>query len=165
MVLTLGLRYDYLTQPQTIDGDSWNNFDIQNKRWIIGAATMPPLCSVGKAAPCIPDAFQNDPHFNNVVLAGNLSSRRLRLKITLDLGCVAWSLNSKSVIRAGYGLYFDPLPARSQYAQNDLEAAVWPDATAFASPTARTRPSVSRMAAPSTSSISATGLRHAAAGE
>jgi hypothetical protein len=36
------------------------------------------------------------------------------------------------VIRAGYGLYFDTLPARSQYAQNDLEATVWPDATAFA---------------------------------
>jgi hypothetical protein len=44
------------------------------------------------------------------------------------------------VIRAGYGLYFDPLPARSQYAQNDLEAAVWPDATAFASPTGANAP-------------------------
>jgi hypothetical protein len=40
-------------------------------------------------------------------------------------------LNPKTVLRAGYGLYWDPLPARSQYAQNDLEANVWPDATAF----------------------------------
>ncbi len=45
---------------------------------------------------------------------------------------VAWALNSKTVLRGGYGLYWDAVPARSQYAQNDLELAVWPDATAFA---------------------------------
>jgi hypothetical protein len=141
VVLTLGLRYDYLTQPKTLDGRLWNNFDIQNKRWIIGAASMPPLCSVAKAAPCIPDAFQNDPHFNNVVLAGKsfFAPAPVRDNLGPRVG-VAWSLNSKNVIRAGYGLYFDPLPARSQYAQNDLEAAVWPDATAFASPTGTNAP-------------------------
>jgi len=141
LVLTLGLRYDYLTQPKTLDGRLWNNFDIQNKRWIIGAASMPPLCSVAKAAPCIPDSFQSDPHFNNVVLAGKAFFAPAPVKDNLGprFG-VAWSLNSKNVIRAGYGLYFDPLPARSQYAQNDLEAAVWPDATAFASPTGTNAP-------------------------
>ena len=70
LVLTLGLRYDYLTQPKTLDGRLWNSFDLQNQRWIIGARVMPPLCSIAKAAPCIPDAFLSDPHFNNVVLAG-----------------------------------------------------------------------------------------------
>ena len=133
VVLTLGLRYDYLTQPKTLDGRLWNSFDLLNQRWIIGADTLPPLCSVAKAAPCIPDSFLSDPHFNNVVLAGAKFFAPPPIKDNLGprIG-IAWSLNSKNVIRAGYGLYFDPLPARSQYAQNDLEAAVWPDATAFA---------------------------------
>ena len=133
VVLTLGLRYDYLTQPKTLDGRLWNSFDLPNKRWIIGAKTMPPLCSVAKAAPCIPDAFQNDPHFKDVVLAGKdfFAPPPVKDNFGPRVG-VAWSLNSKMVLRAGYGLYWDSLPARSQYAQNDLEAAVWPDATAFA---------------------------------
>jgi hypothetical protein len=135
VVLTIGLRYDYLTQPKTIDGRLWNSFDLPNKRWIIGAKTMPPLCSVARAAACIPDAFLSDPHFSSVVLAGKdfFAPPPIKDNFGPRIG-VAWSLNSKTVLRAGYGLYFDPLPARSQYAQNDLEAAVWPDATAFANP-------------------------------
>ena len=132
VMLTLGLRYDYLNQPETLDGRLWNALDLENQQWIIGASQMPPRCSVAQHAPCIPDSFFSDPHFANVVLAGrdNFGPPPIRDNLGPRIG-IAWTLNSKTVVRAGYGLYFDSLPARSQYAQNDLEATVWPDATAF----------------------------------
>ncbi len=133
VTVTLGLRYDALTQPQTLDGRLWNALDIPNKQWIIGAETMPALCSAARQSPCIPDAFQSDPHFSSVVLAGKkfFAPAPIRDNWGPRAG-VAWALSRKTVLRAGYGLYWDAIPARSQYAQNDLEMAVWPSTTAFA---------------------------------
>src|SRR5262245_35351298 len=133
VTLTMGLRYDYMTQPKTLDGRLWNALDLQNQKWIIGATKMPEFCSVAQTAPCIPDAFKSDAHFGNVVIAGKefFSPGPVKDNWGPRVG-LAWSINSTTVLRTGYGLYWDAIPACSQYAQNDLEMAVWPDATAYA---------------------------------
>ncbi len=113
VTLSLGLRYDYLTQPKTLDGRLWNALDLPNQRWIIGAREMPPLCSAAGQAPCIPDAFLTDPHFNNVVVAGKefFAPQPVKDNWGPRIG-LAWAINPRTVLRAGYGLYWDAVPAQ-----------------------------------------------------
>ena len=159
LTLTAGLRLDALTQPQTTDGRLWNGFDLFQQQYIIGAAAMPPLCSVAKVAPCMPDGpplyapgtgstctttayppapnripcdFRQDLHFGNAILAGGSSAAFPPVRDNWGPRAgIAWRLTQNTVLRGGYGLYWDSLPARSQYAQNGLEAAIWPDAIAI----------------------------------
>jgi len=132
LTVSLGLRLDALTQPHTDDGRMWNALDIFQQRQILGASVLPPLCSVAGKAPCIPDAFLSDPHFGNVVLAHKrfFAPPPVHDNWGPRIG-IAWQLFPNTVIHAGYGLYYDAITTRSQYAQNDLEMALWPDATAF----------------------------------
>jgi hypothetical protein len=39
---------------------------------------------------------------------------------------IGWTFMKNTVLRAGYGLFYDPIAYRSQYAENTLQGSIWP---------------------------------------
>jgi hypothetical protein len=132
VTVNLGLRWDVLTQPHVIGSRLANALDLFNQKWLIGASSIP-ACSQVQQNPCFPgNGLQSVPFSDHIVLVGETAfhPRPVYDNVGPRVG-VAWQLSERTVLRAGYGLYWDALPARSQYAQNDLEAAQWPWVRSF----------------------------------
>jgi hypothetical protein len=134
LTLNLGLRWDALPQPRVIGPRLSNALDLFNQKWLIGAtAAQIQTCTQGNINPCFPGAgLASVPFSDHLVLVGknDFHPRPVYDNFGPRLG-VAYQLNQKTVLRAGYGVYWDALPARSQYVQNDFEAAQWPWVRAF----------------------------------
>jgi hypothetical protein len=146
LTINLGLRWDFLTQPTVVNGRLSNGLDLFNQHWIIGASSMTP-CSQNPQNGCVPDAFftacptpnpTNIPcnslfaENGNVILAGKKSF--MAPPVYNNYGPrfgFAWEPIRNTVVRGGIGMYWDTLSARSQYVQNDIEAAQWPWVRAF----------------------------------
>ncbi len=131
LTVTAGLRYDYVTRVHTLDHRLWNFYDLTGQHYLVGSSQLP-TCSAAGQAPCIPDAFLSDPHASSVVFMGRSDFAPPPIKDNWGprLG-IAWSVRPKTVVRAGIGVYWDSMTARSQWAQNTLEANLWPDAGPF----------------------------------
>jgi hypothetical protein len=134
LTVNLGLRWDVLTQPHVIGPRLSNALDLFNQQFLIGASSIP-ACNQVQQNPCFPGSgLSSVPHSDHIQLVGDKSfmPKPVYDNVGPRLG-VAWQLTPRTVLRAGYGLYFDALPARSQYTQNDIEAAQWPWVRAFSS--------------------------------
>jgi hypothetical protein len=132
LTLNWGLRYDVLLQPTPLNNRLSNAVDIPHQQWLIGASSIPD-CKTLQQNPCFPGAgFASIPFNNHITFVG--TSAFMPKPVYDNVGPrvgAAWQLNPMTVLRAGYGLFWDALPARSQYTQNDIEGAAWPWTTAF----------------------------------
>ena len=127
LTLNYGVRFDF-SQPVTILNDGlMGGIDIDRQVWLIGAASMPGDCSQTGRAPCIPDDV---PHRDRITLANptNFLPNPVRDNWGPRIGA-AYRLDDGTVLRGGYGLYWDALTSNSQYTQHNVNA--WPASSGF----------------------------------
>lgn len=133
VTINWGLRYDLATQPQVVGARLSNGLDLFKKDWILGASQYPVACSSSSPVnPCIPGGIDSVPFHDHIVLANkrNFMNAPNYNNWGPRLG-LAWQVTPVTVVRAGYGIYWDNLSARTQSAQNDLEQIGWPYTTGF----------------------------------
>lgn len=90
--------------------------------------------------PCVPGGLNaSNPAFqvtvggvtyntlNNIVFTPNQQPalRSISDNIGPRVG-VAWQFANNTVMRIGYGIFYDTISYRSQYAQNTLQGSIWP---------------------------------------
>lgn len=126
ITVNAGLRFDH-NMPPTIRSGLMAGPDLDRGQWLIGAETAPLPCAIVGRAPCIPGQGLNDvPHGDRVVLTGssNFIPREIWDNWGPRLG-LAWRALNSTVVRAGYGMYWDTLIGNTQYIQHNIENR-WP---------------------------------------
>lgn len=142
--LSLGLRYDFVPQARVLGPDHrpLNAIDLFHQQWQVGEpASKVGNCNAGFVNPCIPGGYSSsNPNFTVTVplsgqtysTAGNVVFKNHAASgnaITDNWGPrigVAWQFMPNTVLRAGYGIFYDTITARSQWVQNTLLGADWP---------------------------------------
>jgi hypothetical protein len=132
LTVNAGIRFDYTTRPTVNQIGPMAGIDLATGHWLIGAEEMPPPCNQTNQAPCIPgNGLQDVPYGDKIKLADHPVF--LPKPLWDNWGprvSVAWRMNPKTVLRAGYGLIWDALSARTQFPQHNLEWR-WPSTQGF----------------------------------
>jgi hypothetical protein len=122
--VNFGLRYDLTLIPIYGDNKNANNFvgdmDFTNGTYIL--ARNAPSCSQSNAAPCIPGGTL-PAHVAVTPLGGTAIFHTDYNDIQPRVG-IAYQLRPNTVLRAGYGRFFDNWAAITQTAQN--YEGTWP---------------------------------------
>ena len=128
LTISAGLRYDNYPTPNFTQGII-NDWDATTGIWYIGGGKLPPPCNSSPIAPCIPGTgnLADLPYGNMIAVA---KSAGIRYAIHDNIGPrvgFAWSVFPNTVLRAGYGIYFDPESNTAQEDQNTFGS--WPSST------------------------------------
>jgi outer membrane receptor protein involved in Fe transport len=126
LTLNLGMRYDLLTRPSPLNRRLSNALDVNTGNLLINADSIA-ACGPTPVNPCIPGGIDSVPYKDHIMFVGRHAF--VPQPVYDNLGPrigVAWQIFSKTVLRAGYGIFYDTITARSQYTQDDIEGAGWP---------------------------------------
>ena len=136
LTVNLGLRYDYLPKIKPLNGRLSNGLNLFSQQYLIGASSIP-ACTTPYNNPCIPGGISSIPFNSNIVFTGQQSVGPPAVSDNWGprIG-IAWQFTRNMVVRAGYGLFYDTVSARSQFAQNDIEGTSWPWTTGIGTQTA-----------------------------
>jgi hypothetical protein len=144
LTVNVGLRYDYDPAVKLLanNGETVNAFNIPGGQFIIGSAETAAYstgCGSPEAPPCVPGGLNSSNPAFNVTVGGvtyntlnniTFSNSQPALKAISDnigprVG-IAWSFAPKTVLRMGYGIFYDTISYRSQYVENTLQGSIWP---------------------------------------
>ena len=127
LTLNYGVRFDYSQAATILNGGLMGGIDIDRQVWLVGAQSMPADCSQTGSSPCIPEDV---PHRGRIVLADrpNYLPNPVRDNWGPRIGA-AYRMDDSTVLRGGYGLYWDALTSNSQYTQHNINA--WPVSRGF----------------------------------
>jgi hypothetical protein len=136
LTVNWGLRYDYVPKIKPLNDRLSNAVDLFHQKYLLGASSIPD-CGTPFHDPCIPGGLANISHGDAFVFTGERSAGPNAIGDNFGprIG-VAWGFANSTVLRAGYGLLYDTISARSQYTQNTLEGASWPWTTGIGTRTA-----------------------------
>ena len=143
LTINLGLRWDAFPLPNFYGPTGLiNDWDWKTGEWLIGGTKLPPACDVSHVAPCIPGDgnLKNLDHGDKIRLADYPGVRHPINDNFSPRVSAAYSLNQKTVLRAGYGIYFDTESSTAQEAQNTY--GQWPSNTSVQRDLQPGRPSV-----------------------
>jgi len=144
LTINVGLRYDYDPAVHLLvsSGETVNVLDLPGRRFLIGSAASDAYttgCGTPQLPPCVPGGLNSsNPAFqvtvggvtyntlNNIVFSPSQPAlKSIRDNIGPRFG-IAWGFAKNTVLRAGYGIFYDPIAYRSQYAENTLQGSIWP---------------------------------------
>jgi hypothetical protein len=145
LTVNLGLRYDYIPQVGLMvnNGETVNALDLPNRQFIIGSSETSAYSSgcnsTPQQPPCVPGGLNSsNPAFtvttggvtyntlNNIVFSNSQPAlKAIRDNIGPRIG-IAYQINSKTVLRMGYGMFYDTISYVSQNAENTLQGSIWP---------------------------------------
>ncbi len=144
LTIDLGLRYDYDPAVALLvsNGETINALNLPGQQYLIGSkqtAAYSQGCASPEMPPCVPGGLNSaNPAFqvnvggvayntlNNIVFSPNQTAlKAIKDNIGPRIG-IAWTFLPKTVMRLGYGIFYDPISYRSQYVENTLQGSIWP---------------------------------------